>query len=180
MTRLTRNIFWFCMGLVLTLATFSALATTPTKPPEPTSQTQSQTTAQTQSSSQTQYTSSNSAASNASYSGGQESSYASDDESLAIGFANPTTAAPVFTRCHESRGGKHVIAGSWGARVTIDADCQAFEQCMTIAKTYIELGANDLAIAQLAQCGGQPEPAEAVCESVDDAVDQALEVCLQK
>lgn len=170
------------------------MATTPVSPPAPTStQTQAQTATQTQSQANTQSTAANSGS--VSTSAGQASTYASDHDSVAVGFANPTTAAPVFTKCHESRGGKHVIAGSWGARVTIDSDCQAFEQCMTLARTYVEVGEHSLAVAQLAQCGGQPVPevqttaleGESQQYCADDntavsteALDRLLEACQQK
>lgn len=181
--RFSRNLFWFCLAFFLTLATLPAFATTPTKPPE---QTPSPTQAQTQNQNQTQSAASQSESSVSS--NGLSASYASDTDTIAVGLANPTTAAPVFTKCHESRGGKHVIAGSWGARVTIDHDCQAFEQCMALARTYIEVGERDLAIAQLRECGGQPVPevqtfslegeSEQVCDR--EILDRSVEACLTK
>lgn len=186
MTRHTRNLFWFCLAFFLTLATLPAFATDQLRHDH---DTQSQVQGQTQS-----QTSANSNANSSSLATNDDVStgYSHDSDYLAVGLAGVARAVEARD-CHESFGGKSGLGIGTGGRSVINESCQSFQQCMSLVSVYVELWERDLAVAQLAQCGGQPVPeartypveapvdtTETFEESCPEHAERVLEVCLSK
>ena len=101
-------------------------------------------------------------------------------QTLALGLGVPS-APSVALECMETTPMTSVLGGARGGRVSINAKCQAFRQCLAVAKLYADMSRQDLAVEQLAkpECGGvEPKPVEAV--SCAEHADRALQECARK
>jgi hypothetical protein len=113
-----------------------------------------------------------------------------DHDYLALGLPGQTAAPAVAGECLEhERGGSGLSIGVTG-RTRLNKDCMAFKQCVALADRYQAWGQLQLAVEQLAKCGGieaatlahpPTEPATDAPECVPaESLDRAFVACQQE
>lgn len=81
--------------------------------------------------------------------------YSFDSKSLALALPGATADNGSTASCLESKRGVSILGVGWSGRTAVNEECFAHQRCIQLATLYAQLNRTDLAVQQLASCGGQ-------------------------